>query len=194
MGKETAMNMKLRLIVFVTTLLLPAGPARGEVITLTSSLPGLSFSLPATIGSFTYSLPAGSSIEFAGLFSPEFVFPPVSESFVLEFSFDGTPAISLPLSPEDTEFFLGADVTFLEPFLRDGSMRLGVLCGTGQCPLSYTAVAGEWSLLIRASPPGGTVVPEPSTIVLVLLGSAAALRRRARRAYASLGVSGPHDS
>jgi hypothetical protein len=178
-------------------LVLLASPARaGEII---ATIPGGDFSVPATIGTFTYDLPPNSTIDRANIYSPLFSFQAAPGPFILETSFDGTPALSLPLLPTDTSFFMGNDITFLESLLRDGSMDLSIRCFSGPCPETYRMVSGgldDWRLMISFTTAGGSV-PEPSTLLLLLgglVGLATIRQRRIRGNFGQCEQSCPSSS
>jgi hypothetical protein len=151
-------------------------PARADPITTISTIQGADLSLPANIGTFTYSLPPNSTIEKADLFSPEFSFQAAPDIFLLVTAFDGTPALSLPLRPADTSFFMGNELTpTFTSFVGDGSLSISMACGGGPCPDVLARVRGDWTLRIESN-----ATPEPSTFLLVLFGSVAAVRRGMR--------------
>jgi hypothetical protein len=184
---ETNVKIITALISASFVLVLSAFPARADVITAT--IPGADFSVSATIGTFVYDLPPSSTIDQANIYSPHFSFPAAPGAFILEFGFDGTPALSLPLSPMDTGFFIGNDITFLESLLRDGPMDLSVRCFGGPCPETYTKVSGgldDWRLVISFTTAGGSV-PEPPTLVLLLGGLVGIVTARRFRVLAKSG-------
>jgi hypothetical protein len=158
------------------TLAVSALPAGADPITTISTIPGADITLPASIGTFNYSLPPDATIEHAFLFSPEFSFQAAPDLFLLVTALDGTPALSLPLRPADTSFFMGNDLTpIFTRFLGDGSLSISMACGGGPCPQAFTRVDGDWRLFIES-----TATPEPSTFLLILLGSVAVARKRIR--------------
>jgi len=149
--------MKVRIVIVFLVLALSVVPARAA--TIRAAIPGADFSLPATIGTFTYSLPAGSVITHLTLFSPLYSFAAATHLFALETDFDGMGVLSLPISPPTTEFFMGSDCTFIVPYVTwDGSLDLSVRCWLDTCPSTYTLVSGGyWYLDIDFEGPERTV-------------------------------------
>lgn len=144
--------MKIRTVIVSLVLALSVVPARAA--TIRALLPAADFSLPGTIGTFRYSLPAGSVITQLTLFGPHYSFPAATNWFGLEFDFDGMAASSLPIWPPTTEFFTGSDFTHMVPRITwDGSLDLSIRCWTGGCPSTYTLVSGDcWILVIDFEP------------------------------------------
>ncbi len=145
--------MRIMTVIVLFVLALSVVPARADWIDAT--IPGADFSVPVTIGTFTYSLPAGSVITGLTLYSPLYSFPTAAEVFALETDFDGIGALSLPIWPPDTEFFMGSDCTHMVPLLTwDGSLDLSIHCWLGTCPSTFKLVAGDyWTLRIDFEPP-----------------------------------------
>jgi len=164
-------HMKIRTVIVFLALALSVVPARADWIDAT--IPGADFSVPVTIGTFTYSLPADSVITHLTLYSALYSFPAATDVFALEFDFDGIAAASLVLWPSDTEFFVGSDITSVVPFVTwDGSLDLSIHCWLGTSPSTFTLVAGDyWYLRIDFEPPAAPpAIPEPTSLLLLGTG------------------------
>ena len=171
--------MKITTAVLVLALGLSVVPARAD--TIIAKIPGADFSLPGTIGTFTYSLPIDSEITRLILFSPLYSFPPATEFLVLGFSFDGMGVVGLPMQPGDAEFFMGSELTYVVPSITwDGSLDLSVHCLLGPCPSTYTrASAEDWRLWIEAEP--RSPIPDLGSSLLLLGMSLMGLRALKQR-------------
>ena len=157
------------LVVFSTT---QAGAARLDV-----TIPGTNFSVPATLGSFNYSLPPGSVVRMVGLGSPLYSFPPAPANFTLCFEFPPPTFFGgcVAFTPVDTQVFLGSILLTDPPpavFPLSGSLPLMVRCLAGPCPMSYTRIGGaaNWTLGIDYDYQPPIVVPTLQQWALWLLG------------------------
>ena len=175
---------------------------------LTSRIGGSMFSPPATIGTFRYALPAGTSptqMDLIGVTSGVFTFPAAPGNFTLSFALDSVGFTQLNFTPADTSFSLtstslrsaiqGSPLFFnaVAATLVDGSAELSVRCAFGPCPSVFTQTSGHWTLTIGGRftlpSPAAAAAPVPASSSLLLALTAAALcasagvalRRRRRR-------------
>lgn len=118
---------------------------------------GSDFSVPSTIGTFSYSLPVGSVIDRVILFSPMYSYT-AGPGFILRWNIDDVPTLSLPLGPDSGTFFMGSVVWnqsdgpgALYDQIADGSVALSVSCEQGsECPTGfYRQDAQDWRLRIE---------------------------------------------